>query len=418
MEKIDKNLQYYKFSLYGFFKNLRFFEHFLLLFFLEKGIDYIKIGMLYSVREVMIILLEIPSGLVADTLGRRKTLVSAFVLYISSFVVFYFSNHIGLMIFGMIMFAFGDAFRSGVNKAMIFHYLKKNGHSGQKINYYGHTRSWSQNGSAISSLIAGAAVFYYGSYRIIFVASIIPYLLDIVLILSYPAYLDSEIKPLENFSPNQKLKVVLSAFVKSFKDIQLLRTLTSLSLYTGYYKAVKDYLQPVIMAFALSVPFFTTLKDKQKTAFFVGVFYFFIYLLTASMSRNSGKFSDHFVHACRPMNITIIFSFAIGITIGIFYNLHLFFFSIIGFLLIMMVENLRKPIGIALVSELSKNQAMASVLSVQSQANSLFAALFAPVIGFFADLYGPGTSIFLVSIFLVLMAPLYWLRSKSKNTST
>lgn len=39
-----KDLQFYKFSLYGFLKNLRFFEPFLYLFFLEQGLNFLQIG--------------------------------------------------------------------------------------------------------------------------------------------------------------------------------------------------------------------------------------------------------------------------------------------------------------------------------------------------------------------------------------
>lgn len=39
----DKNLQFYKFGLYGFLKNQRFFDPFLMLFFLEKGMTFFKL---------------------------------------------------------------------------------------------------------------------------------------------------------------------------------------------------------------------------------------------------------------------------------------------------------------------------------------------------------------------------------------
>ena len=58
-----------------------------------------------------------------------------------------------------------------------------------------------------------------------------------------------------------------------------------------------------------------------------------------------------------------------------------------------MIENLRKPIGMGMVANLSKDEAMASVLSAESQTNSLFTALIAPLIGFLADWYSPGTGI-------------------------
>ncbi len=415
MERLIKDRQYFKFGLYGFFKNLRFFENFLILFFLEKGIDYVKIGFLYSIREITIIVLEIPSGLIADAIGRRKTMIGAFILYITSFIIFYYSNHFGLLMISMLFFAFGDAFRSGVHKAMIFHYLKITGQAGQKVNYYGHTRSWSQTGSAISSLIAAFAVFYYGSYRIIFAATIVPYLFDMFLIISYPGYLDGEIKPLEAYTLKQKFGLVLSRFGQSFKNPVLLRSLTNLSLYTGYYKAIKDYLQPVIMAFALSVPLFSNMASKRKTALFVGLFYFVIYLLTAWMSRISGKFNNKFKHSALPMNITFITGLIAGIALGMLYDNSYFFAATFGFLIIMMIENLRKPIGIAYIANHSDKRISASILSAESQAKSLFAAIIAPVAGFFADRFNPGKAVLYVSILLLLLAPVYFLRKSHKQ---
>jgi len=133
---IIKNLQYYKFCLYGFLKNLRFFDAFLILFFLERGLSFIEIGLLYSIREITLAITEIPSGVIADMFGRRKTLIISFVLYILSFVIFYFSGQFLVFAFAMLVFAFGDAFRTGVHKAMIYQYLKLNNWDDQKVEYY------------------------------------------------------------------------------------------------------------------------------------------------------------------------------------------------------------------------------------------------------------------------------------------
>jgi hypothetical protein len=71
VKNIVKNSQYYKFGLYGFLKNLRFFESFLILFFLSKGLTYVNIGFLYSIRELTIFIIEIPSGVIADGVGSN-----------------------------------------------------------------------------------------------------------------------------------------------------------------------------------------------------------------------------------------------------------------------------------------------------------------------------------------------------------
>ena len=414
MQKIEKNSQYYKFAAYGFLKNLRFYEAFLILFFLEKGIDYLKIGLLYSIREITIMLFEIPSGLMADVLGRKKTLIASFFVYILSFATFYFSNHFGLMVLAMVLFALADAFRSGVHKAMIFQYLTRHNRTGQKTDYYGHTRSWSQTGSAIAYLIAGAMVFYYGSYRIIFAVSAVPYFLDMLLIWSYPGYLDGEFDTKNKKSVGEKFAEVWKTIVMSLKAFSLLRILSSLSLHTGYYKAVKDYIQPVMVSLAITLPWLPLLREKQKSALVIGVIYFFLYLLTAQTSRSSGRFLKKFTHFSRPMNLTMVTGILLGFAAGIFYLLHWYILSILGFVLIMLNENLRKPIGIAFVTGTSNDKAAASVLSIQSQAQSFFAAIMAFIIGWGAQLGGPGTGIIFGSGLLLLLLP-FSLLKRAKN---
>ena len=407
-----KNLQYYKFSFYGFFKNLRFFESFLLLFFLEKGVSWVEIGFLYSIREITIVVTEIPSGVIADAMGRRRTLLLAFFVYILSFLTFYFSNSYLLIAFAMLLFAFADAFRSGVHKAMIIHYLKVNGLSSQKTEYYGHTRSWSQRGSAVSSLIAASIVFYSGNYQMVFLASVIPYLLDMLLVWSYPKWLDGEMKKIDTISVKQKFVQVGQGLIQSFKNPFFLKALVSSSLYTGYYKAVKDYVQPVIKMLALSVPAFAWWNDDKKTAVFIGVFYFVIYLLTSWMSRNSGRFQNLFVNYYKPMNFTLLAGITAGAVSGMIYAFSWYGIAVAGFVIVLLIENLRKPIGVSVIADLSQHHAMASVLSLSSQVKSLFAALLAPMIGWVAEKYSPGAGIAAVSLLLLLFYPFYRLANK------
>ena len=212
MDNQYKDLQYYKFCFYGFLKNLKFFEPFFILFLLEKHLSFTQIALLYSVREVIIYITEIPTGIIADALGRKRTMIFSFGFYIISFVLFYFSNNIGFLITAMVLFAFGDSFRTGTHKAMIFEYLEIKSWQAQKVHYYGGTRSCSQVGSAISSLIAAFLVFVTKNYDIVFLVSIVPFLLDIILILSYPKELDGN-------SVSFKFADILNTFKRIIKEL-------------------------------------------------------------------------------------------------------------------------------------------------------------------------------------------------------
>ncbi len=407
-----KDLQYYKFCFYGFLKNLRLFEPFLILFFLENNLSFLQIGVLYSIREITRSIFEIPAGIIADSLGRKKTMVSCFVFYIISFVVFYISGNYTEFIVAMALYSLGDAFRTGTHKAMIFDYLKMKGWDDQKVYYYGHTRSYSQLGSAISALIAGFLVFFTGSFRLIFLFSTIPYVLDLILIASYPKELNGSIARLKKGEITANFKKVFFDFVYSFKELRVLKAVAILSVYTGYYRAMKDYLQPVLKTFALTLPVLVVFNEKQRASIIIGLIYFLIFLLTSYSSRNSGRFTEKFKSLGLPLNLTLTVGLIAGVLSGLFFKFDILILSIVFYIGIYIIENLRKPIGISYVTETINKDILATVLSAESQAHTLIAAILAPVIGFFADRFGLGFGLVSVSLLLILISPLVFINRR------
>ncbi|MGC9332388.1 MAG: MFS transporter [Bacteroidales bacterium] len=405
--KLQKDLQYYKFSLYGFLKNLRFFEPFLLLFFLANGLSYTQIGLLFGLREILINVFEIPSGMFADTTGRRRTMVMSFAVYIAAFVVFYFSNGFGLFVVAMILYALGDAFRSGVHKAMIFHYLDKHGWESQKVNYYGHTRSWSQMGSALSALIAGVIVFYQGNYRAIFLFTIIPYILDMILLLSYPSWLDGELKSLRWKDVKIHFRLVWRDFLLTFRSYRRIRVVLNVSVFSGFYKASREYLQAIIKNIAPLIPVLYGLEQKDKISVIIGITYFFIYIFSSQASRYSGRFASKFKNLNLPLNITLISGLSIGLIAGIGEIIGIPLVAIVPFMLIIIIENLRRPMGVSHIVSLTNSRIHASVLSALSQVESLAAAFMSVLLGIFSDLVGVGYAFIIISIVFIISSYFY-----------
>ena len=108
----------FRFSLYGFLKNQRYFEPFLFLAFLEKGLDFTDIGLLIAVRELTTNLLEIPSGAVADVISRRFSMILSFGAYIVAFTTFGYASDMNLLYLGMVFFGVGEAYPKVVNATM------------------------------------------------------------------------------------------------------------------------------------------------------------------------------------------------------------------------------------------------------------------------------------------------------------
>ncbi len=402
-EEFEKNVQYYKFCAYGFLKDLRFYEPFMMLFFLEKGLDFLQIGSLYALREIAINVMEIPSGVIADVLGRRRVMAVSFLSYILSFVVFFASRSYGFLALAMLAYAFGDAFRTGTHKAMIFDYLESRQWAHLKTHYYGHTRAWSQRGAAVSALIAAALVFWQGSYAPVFLFTIIPYVLDLLLILSYPAFLDGS-RSTKRKTLSAEVRSVLASLKSSLANPDAVRAIANQSLYSGYYKACKDYIQPLLKAMALVLPVMGAFAEQERTAVLGGLVYSLLFVLTSIASSSAGSFSRRFSSLAVPLNLTLYAGIVFGFASGILNGRGLLPAALIVYPGIFIIENLRKPMGIAYVSERMKADSLASALSVESQAETLAAALIAVLLGFLSSRFGPGIALAIVSAVCFILA--------------
>ncbi|HIE25037.1 MAG TPA: MFS transporter [Anaerolineales bacterium] len=382
-----------RFAAYGFLKNLRFFDPFIILIFREEGLSFLQIGLLYAIRDIATNILEIPTGVFADSFGRRKAMVMAFVSYLSSFFIFYFFTAFPIYVLAMILFAFGEAFRSGTHKALILEHLKMTGREDIKVSYYGRTRSFSQLGSAVNALIAAGLVFFTGEYRIMFLASTIPYTLDLLNMLSYPKALDGDLESVQLKNIWHQAKSTLYDFGGIFTNRSALRALLNSSVNGASFKATKDYLQPILENFALALPIVLSVSAVQRGAVMIGAVYFIIYLFTSYASRNAAKFRERFSSLGRAINLGFLLGAGLLFIAGLATWANIVALSIITFLAFYALRSLRRPMDVGYISDQIESKIMASGLSVEAQLTTIFTAIFAPILGYLADIFGVGIAL-------------------------
>jgi len=385
-----KDTQYYKFCSYGLIKNLRFYEPFMVLFFMSIKMSYFQIGILFGIREIVRNILEIPSGVISDTLGRRKTMMFSFATYAVSFILFFFSSSFLFFTISMSIFAIGDAFRTGTHKAMIFAYLEKHNWRQYRSDYYGRTRSCSQMGSAISALLAAMLLLFSSELRYIFLFSAIPAIADFFLIRSYPRWLDGETVPLNARLIRRQFKHQFHELLSTLSRKDTVKAVLNLSVFSGFYRAIKDFVQPLIKQLAIGIPVLVTLSDEDKTTIFTGGIYFLFFLISSRASRHSQLLIKVFKKAANAMNYTLLLAALIIATGGIFAIRNVFVAGIIAFFLIFIMENMRNPIGTAYVSNRFDDAILSGALSANSQIKSLAAAIIAPLFGYLADTFSLG----------------------------
>ncbi len=401
LRNIYNDRQIIKFGLYGFFKNLKFFEPFLILFFIASGLNLFKIGVLFSIREIVTYILEIPSGAYADLYGRKNALLICFVSYIVSFLIFFFSYNFMFLIIAMIFYGIGEAFRSGTHKAIILSYLNHKGIEDKKTVVYGFTRSFSLVGSAISAILAVIIVIFAPSLRWIFICSIIPYILDFILVLTYPSYLNKRIA--HSFNIKMIIKEVLETFKIMMKNTKLFSSLFSSSMYDAIFATVKDYIQPILAAIITGGLIFS-MKDSSEMylKIVLGAVYAMFYIFSSFASKNAYKISDK---NGKRKTINMIFDITaiIFILIALFVKLNIAYIVVLMYLLLYIMKNIRRPIMVDIISTYSSNEKMATILSSESQMKVLFVAIFAPIIGFIADKSGIFTAFIGIGVFMFII---------------
>ena len=371
-----------RFSLYGALKNQRYFEPFLLLAMLEVGLSFAVIGTLVALRELTTAVLEIPSGAIADVLGRRRSMVAAFVAYVVAYVVLGFANGVGGFALGMALIGFGDAFRTGTHKAMIFDWLAEQGRSDERVEVYGYTRSWSQIGSAVSIPIAAATVFLAESYQFVFWMAAVPAAVNVLNLATYPAALDGSS---ESRSVGDVARHLWSSLKSVVRERALRRLLVEAAAFGGTYKVLKDYLQPVVATLAVSLPLLSALSDDRATATTVGVVYVALYSLSAVASRRAHRWVARFGDIERAAWWLWVVTLVVYATLAPALAVGWSGAAVLGFVGLALLHNLFRPLLVSRIDEHGDRKAGATVLSVESQGTATTAIVLAPAIGFAVD---------------------------------
>ncbi|MBW1805295.1 MAG: MFS transporter [Deltaproteobacteria bacterium] len=389
-----------KFSLYGFLKNQQYYDYFLILAFRQMGLSYFMIGLLIAFREIMVNIMEIPSGAVADLYGKRGSMIFSFISYIISFAVFGISgtaaikfnlayNTLVLLLFlAMIFFAIGDAFRTGTHKALIFSWLRIQGRTDERTRVYGYTRSWSKIGSAVSVIVACILVFTTSNFIYVFFFTIIPYVLNIINFLGYPKEID--ITNGERASIRDVARHLKETITISVRHASLRRLILESMGFEGFFKASKDYLQPILMAAALPLTAIlfkgVQLSNEQKSVVLIGPVFFVLFLFSAFASRNAYRLVSRHGHEDKTAQLLWGMNVLLFLVLlpALYYSIH--WIIILGFVILYAIQNVWRPILISRFDSHSDESKGATVLSIESQAKSLSTMIIAPVLGLAIDL--------------------------------
>lgn len=152
------------FTVFRMFFSARFYYPVYALLFLDYGLTLGQFGILNGLWAATIVLLEVPSGALADTLGRRQLLVAAGVFMVLEMAVLLIAPIggggllFGLFVLNRVLSGAAEAAASGADEALAYDSLKAAGQEGR----WGHVLEGVQRNTSIAFFVAmmtGAAVY-------------------------------------------------------------------------------------------------------------------------------------------------------------------------------------------------------------------------------------------------------------------
>lgn len=149
-----------------FFSGLRITDAVWVALLAARGFSLWEIGLAESVYHIVSLFCEVPSGMAADLLGRRKTLLSGGVLTVTCNLLMAFAPNLFTICFAMGLNALAMTMFSGTTTALLYDSLKQEGCEEKYIQVSANSSQISMLANAIGSLASllkrflGFAGFY------------------------------------------------------------------------------------------------------------------------------------------------------------------------------------------------------------------------------------------------------------------
>ena len=133
----------------------------LVLYYSANGLSSTQIFTIQAAFHLAVLALEVPSGYLADVIGRRRTLVLGALFFPMGFAVYAAGRSFAAFVAAEVLLAVSVGLRSGCDSALLFDSLKQLGREDEYKLVEGRAALVSRVGTAVSSVAGGAlaAVF-------------------------------------------------------------------------------------------------------------------------------------------------------------------------------------------------------------------------------------------------------------------
>jgi len=351
------------------------------LFFQENGMDIQDIMVLQAIYSITVATIEIPSGYVADVLGRKKSMIIGTGFGFLGIVIYATSFGFWGFLPAALCLGIGQSFVSGSDTALMYDSLKEMNRQGDFIKLEGRTISMGNLAESIAFIIGGfLADFtlrtpFYFQIGIAFIGFFIAFLL-----------VEPHSKKLKDgiTKPWKNMKNIIRF---SLKENVLLR-------YYIFYSAVIGATTLTMAWFAQ--PYFQTIGIKDGIYYgIIGAALNFAVAFTA--------FYAHKIEETLNTKFNLILMLILLTGCYIWTSQFVSYWGLIALFIFYFTRGIATPILRDYMNRETPSEMRATVMSIRSFIIRLTFASISPFLGYFADVYSVEQALLITGVlFLVL----------------
>lgn len=357
-------------------------------YFIKLGFSLTQIGIILSVLSISIMIFTIPSGALADVIGRKRMLRLGYLLVGIVFFLLFFFKDFYIIILLFFFLGFAQSLQSGKDESWTIDLLKHERKKQLIKDYYNKISAIANLGGIISGIIGAILVQFFG-LSILWISTGFAYLSGFFVLSFGKEYF------IRKNNLNKRVEAVKNT-KKSFKYL-----LKNKNIFLLVLIAIFTIISSSFSGSNVWSALFTKMGFKDywfgylfSAVSFLGII---IPVINKKIVKKIGKEKKFFM--------VVLFLTALSLISVIFFNyLYILVFLFLIYSSFIFSYN---PVRGYFFQSLVPNKIRATITSVNNTFVNLVSALFLPLAGFMADNVGIRETIFIGGIVLIPAIILY-----------
>ena len=353
----------WKFYGYTFFSAMFFVVPIIVLFLKANGLSFLEIMVIQSSFAVMMVVLEVPTGYLADVKGRRSSMIWGTLVFTLAWIMYALSYGFWGFLAAELVMALGWSLLSGADVAMLYDSLSDMGREKEYSKIYGKVVFIQMSALAVSNVIGG----YIGAIN-----------LRWAYYMMIPAFLLAVLFSCMLKEPKRHKAIVKKGYLKEILEVVkfVLIKNKKLKWLTVYAGIITTFL---FIGFWAYQPYFEL--SGLKVAYFGIVFACF-----QLIAGFSGKYA-HVIEKKLGEKYSLVMLLVLMVVSFVLMSNFVMLFSFSFVFLQQFVRGFQQTVFSDYFNKLTDSSMRATVMSVKSMVERLFIAVLLPISGVMLDLY-------------------------------